>query len=196
VPPIAVNSITGANSTITKLADYGGTNSDWSAELGAGSNNMVTITGAFKTPGVGNYNTWSQDGGGSSWGSLVSDSSGTFTLNVLLYAGWNNISLWDPSGNNGYWLNINTNATGKPIINTVVTLTVRAAGAGRSLQRRFATTPRPRRPADSANWQGNDGQRAAMNIRTSRTRPDRPRRSPLPCPWFPRPPAPRATAAT
>jgi len=160
VPPITITSITAANSGITKLTDYS-TSADWDASLGSGSNYTATITGTFKTPGVGNYNTWSKDGGGSSWSSLVSDSSGNFSFTVLLYAGWNDVSLWDPSGNNGYWLHINTNATGKPIIKpTIMTIN----GASYNGSGTFATTQCSATIAATAepgkmsvNWQGNDG---------------------------------------
>jgi hypothetical protein len=160
VPPITITSITAPNSTITKLNDYG-TSADWDASLGSGSDYTATITGTFKTPGVGNYSTWSKDGGGSSWGSLVSDGSGNFSFTVLLYAGWNDVSLRDPSGNNGYRFQINTNATGKAIIKPAV-MTINGAsynGSGTfTTTQCSATITATAEPGKmSINWQGNDG---------------------------------------
>lgn len=163
VPPITIDSITALNDsgTTKKNSDYSNS-ADWEAALGSSSNYTVTITGKFKTPGTGSYNTWSKDGGGSSWGSLVSDeATGTFSFTALLYTGWNDVSIWDPSNNNGYWLHINTNETGKPIVKpTIMTIN----GASYNGSGTFATTQCSATITATAEpgktyvyWSGNDG---------------------------------------
>lgn len=117
VPPIVINSITAAGSSvITKTNDYG-TSSDWNAMLDPAANYTVTINGKFKTPGTGPYYV-SSDGGYAD-GNVVSDGSGNFSLDVLLWSGWSYVQIRD-SLNNYYYMNINAE-NGKPFNKPAIT---------------------------------------------------------------------------
>ena len=159
VAPIAIAGITAPGATFTKKADYSNS-ADWEAAL-AGAPYTATISGKFKNTGTGSYNSWSQDGGGSSWGNLVSDSTGSFSFSVLLYTGWNSVSVYDPGSMNSYYLNINTNQTGKPIIKpTVVSVNGTAySGSGAiTTNQCLATISATSEPGSTSIWwTGNDG---------------------------------------
>jgi hypothetical protein len=110
VPPISVTDVTES----TPRAQYP-SSSDWDAA--PGTDYTVTINGKFKIPVNGTYNTWAE--GGYQNGTLNALSDGSFSLNVLLYNGWNYISLNDSQGA-WYGVNIYTDA-GKPVIKPVIT---------------------------------------------------------------------------
>lgn len=110
VPPISVTNVT----ETTLRAQYPNS-SDWDSD--PGSDFTVTITGKFKIPANGTYSTWAE--GGYKNGTLNALSDGSFSLNVLLYNGWNYISLYDSQS---AWYGVNIYATnGKPVIKPVIT---------------------------------------------------------------------------
>ncbi len=117
VPPISITNVTAAgSSTITKTADYG-TSSDWTATLDAAANYTINVAGKFKTIANGRYYVYS-DGGYAS-GTLIPDSNGNFTIDAVLFNGWNQVSIYD-AANSGVWMSINT-STGKPVIKPTIT---------------------------------------------------------------------------
>lgn len=110
IPPISVTNVT--ESTIKSQYPN---SADWeSADPGADF--VVTITGKFKIPVNGSYSTWAE--GGYKNGTLNALSDGSFSLNVLLYDGWNYVSLYDSQGA-WYGVNIYTE-NGKPVIKPVI----------------------------------------------------------------------------
>lgn len=111
IPPIIVTGVTATGSALTKTADYS-SSSDWNADLGSAANFNVTVAGKFKTIANGRYYASSE--GGYKDGILAPDGSGNFSFDVLLYNGWNYISISD-SSNNWYGLYIYT-TSGKPVI--------------------------------------------------------------------------------
>ncbi|MBI4746754.1 MAG: hypothetical protein HY786_09535, partial [Deltaproteobacteria bacterium] len=110
VPNISITSVTTAIST----GDYGNS-SDWDASTDP--DGVVTIKGKFKNIADGTYNINSD--GGWSTGTLKVLSDGSFSLDVTLYNGWNDVSINDANWN-WYGVNIYT-TTGKTVVKPTIT---------------------------------------------------------------------------
>ena len=103
------------------------TSSDWSAN--PGSDYTVSITGKFKIPQDGSYYV-SSDGGYVS-GTIKALSDASFSVNVLLYNGWNYVYLYDSTGV-VYIVNIYTSygqTVVKPIIKKINSATYSGSGS-------------------------------------------------------------------
>jgi hypothetical protein len=105
VPPISINSISSGNTgTATERVKYPN-GADWEITVDPSYNYTANVNGKFKVTGtMGYYYMWSEAGSGSS-NQIPTAPDGSFILNLLLYQGWNYITIYD--GQSSYYnLNI------------------------------------------------------------------------------------------
>jgi len=121
VPPISATVSSDDTGGAVMTEDYGDS-ANWDAS--ADSDNLVTITGRLEYPedasnanNVPHYDIGSP--GGWQGGDLTVAPDGSYTLEVELFHGWNNVNLFDVN-NNWYGVNIYTE-TGKEVIRPEIT---------------------------------------------------------------------------
>lgn len=119
VPPISITGFTGTNGTPTLKAKYPNS-ADW--DVDPGLDYVVNVVGKFKNPGNGYYYFYSQSqAGNGNNGTISSSGDGSFAFPIILYQGWNNVSIYDNNYMNWYGLNIYA-LNGKVVIYPRITL--------------------------------------------------------------------------